>query len=244
MASAGTAELLLGGIVMLGASVQWLTGMGFALIAVPALVLILGTAQGVTLANVAAGAISLVGLTASWRLVRIDAMIPLIVAAGCTVPAGSWVAARLPEAVLLAAIGMLTTLAVAFVMGGVRIPALAGARGAVAAGAVGGFMNSAAGVGGPPYSLYAVNAGWPVREFVPNAQFYGVMVNLFSVTANGAPRLSGPAWSVTVAALVTGALLGRQLASRVPEEWVRRLIFTLALTGGLSVLIKGIQGML
>ncbi|CBG67503.1 putative membrane protein [Streptomyces scabiei 87.22] len=244
MATVGAAELLLGGIVMLGASVQWLTGMGFALIAVPALVLILGTAQGVALANFAAGTISLVGLTTRWRLVRIDAMVPLIIAAGCTVPAGSWAAARLPEPVLLVAIGMLVTLAVAFVMGGVRIPALTGTRGALTAGAVGGFMNSAAGVGGPPYSLYAVNAGWSVREFVPNAQFYGVMVNLFSVTANGVPRLSGPAWSVAVAATVAGALLGKQLASRIPEEWVRRLIFALALTGGLSVLVKGMHGML
>ncbi|MFI1503820.1 TSUP family transporter [Streptomyces sp. NPDC020597] len=244
MASAGAAELLLGGIVMLGASVQWLTGMGFALIAVPALVLVLGTTQGVVLANCVAGAISVVGLTAGWRQVRIGAMVPLIIAAGCTVPAGSWVAARLPEPVLLAGIGILVTLAVAFVMGGVRIPALAGTRGAVAAGALGGFMNSAAGVGGPPYSLYAVNAGWSVREFVPNAQFYGILVNVFSVAANGVPRLSGPAWSVAVAAMVAGALVGRALAPRVPEEWVRRLIFALALTGGLSVLVKGVQGML
>ncbi|MDQ0959151.1 putative membrane protein YfcA [Streptomyces sp. B4I13] len=244
MASAGAAELLLGGIVMLGASVQWLTGMGFALIAVPALVLVLGTTQGVVLANCVAGAISVVGLTAGWRQVRIGAMVPLVIAAGCTVPAGSWVAARLPEPVLLAGIGILVTLAVAFVMGGVRIPALAGTRGAVAAGAVGGFMNSAAGVGGPPYSLYAVNAGWSVREFVPNAQFYGILVNVFSVAANGVPRLSGPAWSVAVAAMVAGALVGRALAPRVPEEWVRRLIFALALTGGLSVLVKGVQGML
>ncbi|MGW1267715.1 TSUP family transporter [Streptomyces sp. NPDC002491] len=244
MASAAAAELLLGGAVMLGASVQWLTGMGFALIAVPALVLVLGTAQGVGLANCVAGAISAVGLTAGWRQVRVGAMIPLIIAAACTVPAGSWVAARLPEPVLLAGIGILVTLAVASVMGGARIPALAGRRGAVAAGAVGGFMNSAAGVGGPPYSLYAVNAGWSVREFVPNAQFYGILVNVFSVAANGVPRLSGPAWSVAVGAMVAGALVGRALAPRIPEVWVRRLIFALALTGGLSVLAKGAQGLL
>ncbi|MGQ5638964.1 MULTISPECIES: TSUP family transporter [unclassified Streptomyces] len=244
MASAEAAELLLGGIVMLGASVQWLTGMGFALIAVPALVLVLGTAQGVVLANCAAGVISIVGLTAGWRQVRIRAMVPLIIAAACTVPAGSWVAVRLPEPVLLTGIGMLVTLAIVFVMGGVRIPALAGTRGAVTAGAVGGFMNSAAGVGGPPYSLYAVNAGWSVREFVPNAQFYGIMVNVFSLAANGVPRLSGSAWSVAVAAMVAGALIGRALAPRIPEKWVRRLIFALALTGGLSVLMKGVQGML
>ncbi|GHI03114.1 hypothetical protein AQI88_02055 [Streptomyces cellostaticus] len=243
MASAGAAELLLGGIVVLGASVQWLTGMGFALIAVPALVLVLGPAQGVVLANCAAGVISVVGLTAGWRQVRLGAMVPLVIASACTVPAGSWVAARLPEPVLLAGVGILVTAAVIFVIGGARISALSGTKGAVTAGAVGGFMNSAAGVGGPPYSLYAVNAGWPVREFVPNAQFYGIMVNVFSVAANGVPRLSGTAWTVTAVALVTGALIGRAAAPRTPEQWVRRLILTLALTGGLSVLGKGLWGM-
>ncbi|MFE4720134.1 sulfite exporter TauE/SafE family protein [Streptomyces sp. NPDC056728] len=243
MEGAGAAELLLGVIVVLGASVQWLTGMGFALVAVPALVLVLGPAQGVVLANCAAGVISIAGLTTGWRQVRLGAMIPLIIASACTVPMGSWVAARLPEPALLAGIGILVTAAVIFVMRGSRISALSGTRGAVTAGAVGGFMNSAAGVGGPPYSLYAVNAGWPVREFVPNAQFYGITVNVFSVAANGAPQLTGTAWTVATAALATGALIGRALAPRVPEQWIQRLIFALALVGGLSVLIKGLWGM-
>ncbi|MEW2418195.1 sulfite exporter TauE/SafE family protein [Streptomyces sp. NPDC046866] len=234
---------MLGGTVVVAASVQWLTGMGFALIAVPVLVLVIGPAQGVVLANCAAGVISTVGLAAGWRRVRIGAMVPLVIAAACTVPVGSWAAARLSEPVLLAGIGTLVTLAVALVIGGARIPALTGTRGAVTAGAVGGFMNSAAGVGGPPYSLYALNARWPIHEFVPNAQFYGIAVNVFSVAVNGVPRLSGPGWAVTVAALVTGALIGRALAPRVRDTGVRRLVLTLALAGGVSVLVKGVWEM-
>jgi uncharacterized protein len=243
VAGAGAAELLLGGIVALGASVQWLTGMGFALIAVPALVLVLGPAQGVVLANCAAAVISIIGITAGWRQVKLGKMIPLVIASACTVPAGSWVAAQLPEPELLAIVGILVTVAVVLMMGGARIPSLGGTKGAVTAGALGGFMNSAAGVGGPPYSLYALNAGWPMREFVPNAQFYGIMVNVFSIAANGVPRLSGTAWTVVTAALATGALLGRALAPRVPEQWIRRFIVALALTGGISVLAKGLWGM-
>jgi uncharacterized membrane protein YfcA len=243
VAGAGAAELLVGGIVVLGASVQWLTGMGFALIAVPALVLVLGPTQGVVLANCAAGVISIIGIIPGWRQVKLREMIPLVIASACTVPVGSWVAARLPEPELLAIIGILVTAAVVLMMGGVRIPALRRTKGAVTAGALGGFMNSAAGVGGPPYSLYALNAGWPMREFVPNAQFYGIMVNLFSVAANGTPRLSGTAWLVATAALATGAMIGRALGPRVSERWIRRLILALALTGGISVLVKGLGGM-
>jgi uncharacterized protein len=198
-----TTDILLGAAVLLGSSVQWLTGMGFALVAVPALVLLLGPSEGVVLANCAAGAISVVGLAGGRRQVRVRAMVPLCAAAVCTVPAGAWMTRRLPPPVLLLVMGGLVTAAVLLVMRGARVPALRGTKGAVAAGAAGGFMNAAAGVGGPPVSLYAVNAGWTVREFVPNAQFYGVVVNAFSVAANGVPSLTTAQW-VAVAAVGKG----------------------------------------
>ncbi|WP_306185046.1 MULTISPECIES: sulfite exporter TauE/SafE family protein [unclassified Streptomyces] len=236
----GAAQLLLGGIVMVGACVQWLTGMGFALVAVPALVLLLGPSQGVALANCAAGAISAVGLAGGWRRVRLTAMAPLVAASVCAVPAGTWVAAQLPHPVLFVGMGLLVTLAVLLVMRGLRVSALTGTQGAVAAGAAGGFMNASAGLGGPPLSLYAMNAGWTVREFVPNAQFYGVVVNIFSIAANGVPRLGSTGWATAVAAMAMGAVVGRVLAERVPEGRARRLVLLLALAGGLSSLAKGL----
>ncbi|KJK54967.1 hypothetical protein, partial [Saccharothrix sp. ST-888] len=89
MTSGWAADLVLGCIVLLGASVQRLAGIGFALVAAPVLVLLLGPAQGVVLSNCAAGAISAVGLAGSWRQVRLAAMLPLVGAAACTVPVGS-----------------------------------------------------------------------------------------------------------------------------------------------------------
>ncbi|MDV9171780.1 sulfite exporter TauE/SafE family protein [Streptomyces sp. W16] len=238
-----TGEILLAAIVLLGSSVQWLTGMGFALVAVPALVLLLGPTQGVVLANCAAGAISVVGLAGGWRKVRARAMVPLCAAAACTVPAGAWMTRQLPPSVLLLVMGGLVTVAVLLVMKGARVPALRGTRGAVAAGAAGGFMNAAAGVGGPPISLYAVNAGWTVREFVPNAQFYGVVVNAFSVAANGVPSLSGARWVAVGAAMVVGGVIGRGLAGRIPEPRARLLVLGLALAGGVTAVGKGVWGL-
>ncbi|MFI7499046.1 sulfite exporter TauE/SafE family protein [Streptomyces sp. NPDC049687] len=237
------ADLALAGIVLLGSCVQWLTGMGFALVAVPALILLLGPSEGVVLANCAAGAISVVGLAGGWRRVRPAAMVPLCAAAACTVPAGAWLTHRLPAPALLLVMGGLVTVAVLLIMRGARVPALRGTRGAVVAGAAGGFMNTAAGVGGPPISLYAVNAGWTIREFVPNAQFYGVVVNAFSVTANGLPDLSAPRWASVTAAMTVGALIGRGLAGRLPEPRARLLVLGLALAGGVTAVGKGLWGL-
>lgn len=236
-------EALLAAIVLVGGCVQWLTGMGFALVAVPALVLLLGPADGVVLANCAAGAISVVGLAGGWRRVRPAAMVPLCAAAACTVPAGAWTTRQLPRPALLLVMGALVTTAVLLVMRGARVPALRGGRGAVTAGALGGFMNAAAGVGGPPVSLYALNAGWTVREFVPNAQFYGVAVNAFSIAANGTPHLTATQVAVVVAAMTLGALIGHTVAARIPEHRARHLVLLLALTGGGTAMGKGLWGL-
>ncbi|KJS53775.1 membrane protein [Streptomyces rubellomurinus subsp. indigoferus] len=231
-------------VVLLGSSVQRLAGIGFALVAAPVLVLLLGPGDGVTLANLASGVISAIGLAGAWRQVRPGAMLPLIAAAACTVPAGSWVAAQVPEAELLLVIGGLVSAAVLLVIRGVRVAALRGVGGALAAGATSGFMNSAAGVGGPAVSLYAVNTGWTAREFVPNAQLYGVVVNSLSLTAKGVPHLAAPAWATAAAAIAGGTALGHALADRVPEHRARRVVLGLALAGGLATLAKGLTGLL
>ncbi|MGP2436052.1 TSUP family transporter [Streptomyces sp. JW3] len=235
-------DVLLAGTVLLGASVQWLTGMGFALVAVPALVLLLGPAEGVVLANCASGVICLIGLAEGWRRVRVGAMVPLCVAAACTVPVGAWLTGHLPEPALMVVMGALVTVAVLLVMGGARVHALRGTKGAVAAGAIGGIMNSAAGVGGPPMSLYAVNAGWTAREFIPNAFFYGVVVNVFSVAAHGTPGLGGAQWAWVAGALVVGMVIGRALSGRLSERRARGLVLGLALAGGVTTVVKGVCG--
>ncbi|MYW03515.1 sulfite exporter TauE/SafE family protein [Streptomyces sp. SID3343] len=240
MTGVWSVALLLGGIVLLGASVQRLTGMGFALVAAPGLVLLLGPAQGVVLSNCGSGAISAIGLAVTWRQVRLKAMLPLVAAAACTVPLGTWVASRLPEPWLLVGVGTLVCVAVLFVMRGVRVPALRARRGAVAAGAASGFMNSSAGVGGPAVSLFAVNAGWTAAEFVPNGQFYAFVVNAFSVATKSPPHLSTPAWTMIGVALVAGAVIGQYLAKHTSEHQAKRTVLWLALAGGAVTLAKGV----
>ncbi|MFE6866612.1 TSUP family transporter [Kitasatospora sp. NPDC057692] len=240
MAAGWGGAVLLGLVVLAGSSVQRLAGVGFALVAGPALILLLGPGEGVTLSNCAAGAISAVGLATGWRQVRLARMLPLIGAAACTVPLGALVADRVPSPALLIGIGALVAAAALLVIRGVRAAGLRGVRGALAAGAASGFMNSAAGVGGPAVSLYAVNTGWSAREFVPNAQFYGVAVNLFSLAAKGAPHLAAPAWSAVAAGIMCGAGVGKALADRVAERRARAVVLGLALAGGLATLGKGL----
>lgn len=238
MSTAAVAAL--GGVVGVGALVQRTTGMGFALVSVPALALLMGPSEGVALVNCAAGVVSAIGLAGTWRQVRLSAMAVLTVAAACTVPLGTWTAARLPSSVLLALLGATVSAAVVLVLAGVRVASLRGTRGAVVAGGASGFMNAAAGVGGPALSLYAANAEWPVRQFVPNALFYGVALNILSVAANGPPHLTRAGWLVTGAVVAAGTLLGELLGRRVSQTWLQRAVMLLSLAGGVTTLLRGL----
>ncbi|WP_350278001.1 sulfite exporter TauE/SafE family protein [Kribbella sp. HUAS MG21] len=231
--------LLLGGVVLLGALVQWLTGMGFALVAVPALVMVLGPVDGVSLANCGAGLVCVAGLARGWRHVRLRAMVPLLVAAAITAPVGAWFSRALPGPVLLVVMGSLVTVTAALLLSGLRVPALKGLAGALTAGATGGFMNTAAGLGGPPVSLYAVNANWTIREFVPNALFYGAVVNVFSLVTRGVPPLADREWVVVGLGLLGGAGVGALLAGRIPDRTARLLVLSLAIGGGVVTGLKG-----
>jgi uncharacterized membrane protein YfcA len=110
----------------------------------------------------------------------------------------------------------------------------------VVAGATSGFMNAAAGVGGTALSLYAMNADWSVRQFVPNALFYGVVVNSLSPAVNGLPTLAVSAWLLAAFCIGAGAAVGRIIAHRVAQEWARRAVLSLSLGGGLIVLARGL----
>lgn len=230
----------LGATVTVGALAQRMTGIGFALLSVPALGLLLGPQDGVALSNCATGVVSAIGLAGTWRQVRLPAMTVLVVAAACAVPLGTATAARLPAPVLFAFLGAAVSAVALLVLAGVRVASLRGTRGAVMAGGASGFMNAAAGVGGPALSLYAANADWPMAQFVPNALFYGVVLNVFSVAANGLPALTTGTWLVAGGGLAIGTLVGEALTRRVPQAWVRRAVMLLSLAGGLITLVRGL----
>ncbi|MCF2528884.1 TSUP family transporter [Yinghuangia sp. KLBMP8922] len=214
--------------------------MGFALVAAPGLVLLLGPWQGVLLTNAAACAISAIGLAGTWRRVMWSSMLPLVAAAALAIPVGARVAGELSARSLSIGVGAVIVVSVLLVIAGARMRALSGRGGAIAAGAMSGFMNATTGAGGPPISLYAANAGWTAAKFVPNVQFYSVVANGLSLTARGVPRLTWYAWSLTGIGVVGGAVVGTVLAKRITDDRVKSLVMGLALIGGVLLLLKGL----
>ncbi|AXK33506.1 sulfite exporter TauE/SafE family protein [Streptomyces armeniacus] len=225
--------------VLAGAATQRATGLGFALVAAPFLVLVLGAKTGVGLANLLSAVLCALVLLRTWRALDWRRLAWLSVPGLAAVPAGAAVVAALPEPVLLVGVGSLAVAAMVLVRFSTRATALRGRSGAVAAGAMSGFMNVTAGLGGPMITVHALAEGWDMRRFVATAQGYLLLVNVVSVAAKGPPDI-GPAGLTAATVLVlAGAVAGEWLAARVDPALVRRLMIAVAILGGLAAVLRG-----
>jgi len=229
-----------GVILLIGSFIQRVTGMGLALVASPFLVLTLGATTGVQILQV-------VGLgvcaTSAWILRRDinyrRAGIMLVASVIGLVP-GALVAKHLPSSWLSIVIGAVTLAALASSAWLKRSNVFRGTPGVGLAGALSGFMNVTAGVGGPPIVIYANSTGWPYAEYVATTQLYFVGLNILSLIGRGFPSVSITSWCVIVAAAAIGTFVGHKVGSKINEDVAHKAILIVALVGSLATVVRGV----
>jgi uncharacterized membrane protein YfcA len=232
--------------VLVGAFAQRVTGMGFALIAAPALVVLLGPFDGVIIVNACAVLSSLLILPRVWRHIDWQRFGWLVLPAVAGTVVGALVAARLQGPVLQLGIGVLVVVALTVSLVVTRTEHVAAGRTpAIVAGATSGFMNAAAGVGGPALSVYAVATRWPQVAFAATAQPYFVVIGLSSLLGKLAasgwalPDVDWGVWPVSIAALLVGLALGELLHARIGHRAARAGVIVIAYLGGIVAIVDG-----
>ncbi|MER7166058.1 TSUP family transporter [Micromonospora sp. NPDC000207] len=236
-------DLLAVAAVALGATAQRLTGLGFALVAAPFLVVLLGPRTGVTLANLLSIAICAIVLASTFRHLQRRLAVALVAGAALAVPVGALVVRTLPTPALLIGVGTLTAGSVLWVVAGRELPLLRRRGGALVAGVASGFCNTTAATGGPPLAVYAASTAWPQRAFVPSVQLVGLVSNGLSVAVKGPPAVSLPLVVACAVAMAVGLLGGQFLTRRVSEAHARRMMLLLALAGSLLAVGKGVTSL-
>lgn len=233
--------------VAVGAAMQRISGMGVGLIAAPVLSLLLGPVDGVLLVNLLA---VINAATNTWGM-RADVdwqkFAPIALAMVLGVVPGAWVVANAPTDVLLILVGVLLLLALSIVTLGKRyVPRVEGVLPAAVSGAIGGFMNTLAGVAGPAITVYAEAARWPQKAYAATLQPIFLVGGALSFTVkvlSGAADITAiePAlWAATLAALVVGIAAGTKLAPRVSSTIAHRIALGLAFLGGATALVRGL----
>jgi len=117
----------------------------------------------------------------------------------------------------------------------------AGRTAAVVYGGLGGFTTMVANAAGPIMAMYFLAARFEVKAFLGTAAWFFAVVNIakvpFSIglgliTADGLLVVA-----VLVPAVIAGALVGRAIASRIPQALFDRLVIGVTIAGALYLLL-------
>jgi uncharacterized membrane protein YfcA len=230
-----------GVVLFFGSLIQRVTGMGLALVAAPFLVLILGTVIGVQTLLVVGLGVCLASAITLRADVNIRRAILLLATSVVGLIPGTLIARALPASWLGILIGTVTLAALASIVFLRKSSLFVGARGTGIAGALSGFMNVTAGVGGPPIVIYANSINWNYREYLATVQLYFAGLNVLSLFARGVPELPASGWAVAAISAVAGIIIGNRLSKTINESIAKKAVFAIAFIGSLATVIQGIS---
>jgi uncharacterized membrane protein YfcA len=219
--------------VAAGAVAQAVSGFGFSLVCAPFLIATLGRTQGVRL-NLLLSVVLNVALLLGDRRARWPVVVTLLVPAAIATPLFAWAFDGVSGRALAIAAGGLTIASAVALGAGLRLRHAGGRIGALVTGVVSAFMNTLAGIGGPPVAMFAVNAEWPEVWVRPTLQAYFLGLNLVALATLGLPKAAVSPWI----GLAFGWALGRVALARLPQRATRPAILAVAALGGLLAITR------
>lgn len=226
-------------VVLLASTTQTLAGFGFALVAVPLLIIALTVEDTVVTASLLSLLNSVLVARVTWTHVPWRAVGTMLAGSFAGMPVGLAVLLLAPVEALRLTVGIASVTMAAAIMLGARFGG-GGVRGELIAGMTSGVLNTSTSMNGPPVVLYLQSRGYPPMEFrAALAAFFFVtgIVSLAAFAASGI--VSGRALALAAAgfpAVFVGNALGHALFGRVAPELFRRLVLALlAITAAVTV---------
>ena len=233
---------------MVGACLQRVSGAGVGLVVTPVMVLIFGPVSGVLLTNATTIVSAALIMSVVWRNIdwwRFLQIAPIGLVGSV---AGALLVGALPAAVLQVVVGVVVLLALVMTFALPRVPHLTGPAPALGAGAVGGFLNTVAGVAMPAMVIYATVSRWEQARFAATLQPVFLTFGALSVATKlglGTASVEQlPPWwffGLLAAGIVLGVLAGAVLAKRVSAVRARWVAVILAGLGAALTVVRGLM---
>lgn len=219
--------------IALGALAQSATGMGFSLVAAPALVALDGPVRGVATVLVLAVMASLVPFARNWRDARPREAGTLLVPTLICTPLVAWALHGVDTHWLAIGAGVGILAGVALLASGLRAGWLRRPWGAALTGLGSATLNVVGGVGGPPIGLYAANSDWDPPTTRATLHAFFLVQNAVTALLIG---IAWPGWPA-LGALLAGTVVGMALAPRLPVTAARSGVLLVSVVGGAALLI-------
>ncbi|MFC5997027.1 sulfite exporter TauE/SafE family protein [Pseudonocardia hispaniensis] len=226
--------------------VQGVTGLGFAAVFTPLVVLIAPYPHQVVVLSLFLGAVLSLGVLVQCRRdLQLPRCWPLLAGGLIGTPAGIAVLIVLPARLLMQAIAVLALLVAATGLIGLPRPFRHEQAAVGSAGLFGGFLNGSTSLGGLPPALLVSIQRWPAahgRAALVAFNLASYLLALASVALTGtvaADIVLGGLWLLPAAAL--GALLGTVAARRLPDPVFRMALLGVIGASGVAALLTSLR---
>ena len=243
MEGASTTDLaILNAVLGTAALMASVTGFGYALVAVPLLVLLLPPLQLVPVVLISWGPLALLLIAHSWRHLNPGRLVRLLTGALLGAPLGILMLSSLPESTMRSVIGGTTLLAAGSLLVRPGRPLAREGPALLTAGLLSGVTGGSTGMAGPPVVLLGLNQRWEPQGF--RADLICFFLVLHTSMAAGLAcmgALSGGTLRLSLAVLpgvLAGYAAGRRLHGRVDASTYRRVAVALVLAGGIWALLS------
>lgn len=220
--------ILTAATVLIAACLHRVSGMGFALVAMPVLIILLGPEEGVKLGLLLGLMVSVVSLGQAWQFVDLRTAALLAFPSLASIPLGVLLAKCISASVLLIVVGAI----LAVLLGLVRFIRPARSKGAVAfpvsTGLVAGFVHALSGLSAPLLTAYAIASRWQHQAFIASSQIVFIVFNTLSIIVWGWSSAAAVQSAILSPVLLLGAITGTLIRRLITAKTAVRLTLTVA----------------
>jgi uncharacterized membrane protein YfcA len=232
--------LLLIAIIFIAYFTQSVAGFGSALIAMPLLIVAIGTQPAAALIALTSFVVQFALIVRYWRALNLRTVARLAATSVIGVPLGVQIVKIADERLIFTLLGLILISYALYGLLNFRLPEIKNPRWAYGFGFIGGILSGAYNVGGPPVVIYGTCARWEPAEFKGNLQTIGQINAVIVIAAHARSNHFTPeVWNyflLAVPGMVLGLIIGLSLDRYISPTLFRKIVQVLLVFLGLKLL--------
>jgi len=235
-------------IIFFSGVVHGLSGFGFALVAVPMLVLFIAPKTAIPIVLLFTVLVNIPVLLEARKWLDIKRFLPLIISAIVGMPLGTYLLIALPVNMLKLIIGFAVVPFSIALMFGFKKKIQNEKIATIPIGFVSGFLKAAISIGSPPIVLFFSNQGMQKQAFRANLVLYFLVLNiaaLISYIVTGLISREVVQYTVFfLPAMLLGVLVGMALTKKINELFFRRIVLSIVTLSGILAIYSGMRALI
>jgi uncharacterized membrane protein YfcA len=231
--------------VLLASLVAGLTGFGFAIVAVPILMILMPPKVVVPVVQLLSAVLQIAILVEARKGLDLKRVWPLLLAGIAGVPLGTYLLLILDPQTLRILVGVVVIISALAMLAGWRWSVRNEKVASVPVGLAGGALGASTGIPGPPVILFFTNQEMAKQGFRANLVLYFTCVGLVAVLSLLVSGLITQEvlirWAGLLPAVAIGMLAGVWLARRVDQERFQQITLGVLILTGIAAIASGLN---